>query len=69
MVQIFNLQGQLSINCKVFRLDKPSTQPSTSMSAAVAFPKIRYSSLHKAEEFADDLTVISNDAKSHQRVL
>ena len=54
---------------KVYRLDKPSTQPSTSISAAAALPKICYSSLHKAKGFADDLTVISNDVKSHQWVL
>ena len=54
--------------CKVYRPDKPSTQPSTSISVH-ALPKICYLSLHKAKGFSDDLTVISNDVKSHQRVL
>ena len=54
---------------KIYRPDKPSTQPSTSISVAVDLPKICYSSLHKAKGFADDLTVIFNDVKSHQRVL
>ena len=54
---------------KVYRPDKPSTQPSTSISAAATLPKICYLSLHKAKGFVDDLTVISNDVKSHQQVL
>ena len=54
---------------KVYRPDKPSTVPSASINAAAALPKTCYSSLHKAKGFADDLTVISTDTKSHQRVL
>ena len=54
---------------KVYRSDKPNTQPSTSTSAAAALPKICYSSMHRAKGFADDLTVISKDVKSHQQAL
>jgi len=55
---------------KVFRPDKPSTEPSASISAATAaIPKTCYSLLLKAKGFADDLTVISKDTKSHQRIL
>jgi len=35
----------------------------------VALPKICFSTLHKAKGFADDLTVISKDVKSHQLAL
>jgi len=54
---------------KVYHPDKPSTEPSASISATAALPKTCYSSLHKVKGFADDLTVISKDIKSHQRVL
>jgi len=54
---------------KVYRPDKPSTEPSGSISTAAALPKICYSSLHKAKGFADGLTVTSKDTKSHQCVL
>jgi len=50
---------------KIFHPDKPSTEPSASISAAAALPKSCYSSLHKAKGFADDLTVISKDTKSY----
>ena len=67
---IFKLwNGGASRYRRVYHPDNPSTQPSTSISAAAALPKICYLSLHKAKGFTDDLTVISNDVKLHQWIL
>ena len=56
---------------KVYRSDKPFTQPSASTNAA-ALPTVRFAifiNAYRAKGFADDLTVISKDTKSHQQVL
>ena len=54
---------------KEFRLDKPNTMPSASIKALASELKPCSSSLHKVKGFADDLTVLSSDVASHQRVL
>ena len=51
---------------KNFRVDKPiNTQHSASVSEPSAEPK----TFHKAKGFADDLTIISSKADSHQQAL
>jgi len=52
-------------NTIYYHSNKLFTQPS----AAAALPKICYSSIHWVDRFADDLTVIPKDFKSHQQVL